>query len=195
MRTFLGYLLGLLVRLWVATLRLRLDLERGFDADADEPVVFGFWHGEQMSLLAALRLRRGPRSVMVSHSKDGDLQAGVMRALGFSVVRGSSSRGGAAAQRALLRALRAGRDVMVAEDGPRGPRGVPKPGAAQLAKRAGARHLRLRASARKKITLEKTWDRFQIPIPFTTVTVTSGPREPAQPHAHDLHRRPVASAG
>src|SRR5690606_34949492 len=96
------------------------------------PRVLAFWHGRQMPLLRARGAR--PTVAMVSLSKDGELSARVMQSLGLEVVRGSSSRGGARALRAVVAALRAGFDAVFAVDGPRGPFGLPKPGAAQAAR-------------------------------------------------------------
>src|SRR3569832_960314 len=93
-------MLGLLVRIWVSLLRVRVELPAGFGERRAHAL--SFFHGHQMALLGGRRFAPGA-VVLVSHSRDGDLQAGVMTALGFSVVRGSSSRGGAKALSARVR--------------------------------------------------------------------------------------------
>jgi lysophospholipid acyltransferase (LPLAT)-like uncharacterized protein len=107
--------------------------------------------------------------VLVSESLDGDLQARVLRAFGFVVFRGSSSRGGDRGARALLRHLRAGYDVAIALDGPRGPALVEKPGAAWLARVAPATVWMLSVTRVRGWVLQQTWDRFAIPFPGTRV--------------------------
>jgi lysophospholipid acyltransferase (LPLAT)-like uncharacterized protein len=170
-RRVLGTLLGFLVRLWVWTLRVTVTGEGAALLSAREPLVIAFLHGQQMALLGA---RRAGAAVIVSHSADGDVQAGVMAALGFVVVRGSSSRGGARALAAVTKRLRAGNDAVFAVDGPRGPAGVPKPGAAMAAVATGARLLPVAAAARGRIVLRRSWDAFEIPLPFTRVAIVVG---------------------
>src|SRR5687767_10149558 len=92
-----------------------------------QPLIYAVWHGRILMvpwMSARLRRTRGARPVQVlaSRSRDGELVARYVRRFGLGVVRGSSSRGGAAALRALARTLRAGDDVAVVPDGPRGPR-------------------------------------------------------------------------
>jgi lysophospholipid acyltransferase (LPLAT)-like uncharacterized protein len=167
-----------LVNLWVGTLQVTvLDPLRLLDARTDRaPRVFAFLHGQQMALLAA---RPRGAAVMVSHSADGELQAAVMRTLSFVVVRGSSSRGGARALSTITRQVRAGVDAVFAVDGPRGPYGVPKPGAALTALSGGASLVPVAAVAHRAVVLRRTWDRFAIPLPFSRVTIAVGSVIPA----------------
>jgi lysophospholipid acyltransferase (LPLAT)-like uncharacterized protein len=138
------------------------------DALADGPVIYAFWHGEQLPLALA---HAGQGVVgMASRSRDGDLLAGVIERLGYGVVRGSTSQGGPMALRGCLRALRGGRSVAIAVDGPRGPRHQIAPGAAALAVLSQRPVVCARASARWRRQLS-TWDRFEIPGPGARVTV------------------------
>jgi hypothetical protein len=164
------------VRLWVATLRVRVALPPGF-AETRARVI-AFWHGQQMALLAR-RALLGRATVLVSHSTDGDLQAGVMTALGFRVVRGSSSRRGATALATLVDALRAGGSVALSVDGPRGPRHVAKAGAAVAAAAAEAPLFPAAVVARSAVLLRGTWDAFEIPLPFSRVVIVVGAAVPA----------------
>jgi hypothetical protein len=144
--------------------------------------VYAFWHGRQMPLV---RLRREhPTAVLVSHSRDGALQAAVLRSLGIEVLRGSTSRGGAQGLRGMLRALRRGCDAAFAVDGPRGPIGRSKAGAGWVAERAEAALVPVGVAASHAVVLRRTWDRFEIPLPFSRVCVLLGPPV----GAHDLDR-------
>ncbi|MEZ0229450.1 MAG: DUF374 domain-containing protein, partial [Planctomycetota bacterium] len=91
----LGLLLGVVARMWLATLRVRLELHPSLltEEAARTPWVLSFFHGTQWPLLAWKRRRK--TAVMVSLSKDGAMQARALGLLGFDVVRGSSSREGA----------------------------------------------------------------------------------------------------
>ena len=129
-----------LVRLLGGTLRLRVE---GADAlvplwTAARPMIYCVWHGRILMtpwLNSRLRRTHGARavSVLASRSRDGSLVSGYVSRFGLDVVRGSSSRGGAAALRALVTAVRGGRDVALVPDGPRGPRGQLGPGVVALA--------------------------------------------------------------
>src|SRR5206468_11016508 len=118
-----------LVRLLGLTLRLRtvgVDELAPYWSGA-RPLIYCVWHGRILMvpwLNARLRRTHGARavSVMTSRSRDGGLVGGYVRRFGLDVVRGSSSRGGVTALRALVTAVRAGRDVALVPDGPRGPR-------------------------------------------------------------------------
>jgi hypothetical protein len=179
MRRLLGVLIGLLVRLWLSTLRVRVHVDPELDLEDPLPLVLSFWHGQQQLLLAWKRRRS--TLVMVSWSRDGELSSGAMAALGLQVVRGSSSRGGARALRELVRRIDGGHDAAFAVDGPRGPLREAKPGARYTARLAGARLVPLAASAERTAVLRGAWDRFELPLPFTRVAIALGaPLEPAR---------------
>jgi lysophospholipid acyltransferase (LPLAT)-like uncharacterized protein len=173
LRFVLGYLLGWFVRLWAFTWRVRLCVDSRLELGTSRPLVFVFWHGTQMALTAARRRRR--TCVLVSWSKDGWLQSGVLSAMGMRVVRGSSSGGGARGLRAIVHRLHAGHDAAFAVDGPRGPRGMAKPGAATAAELSGALCVPLGCAAERELVLARTWDAFRIPLPFSRVVVWAGP--------------------
>ncbi|MGH7285297.1 MAG: DUF374 domain-containing protein, partial [Polyangiaceae bacterium] len=108
--TLKGLFLGWIARLWLSTLRVRVIATAKHELAANDPSrapwVFCFFHGTQFPLLAWRRPR--PTSVMVSHSRDGQMQARALAMQGMSVVRGSSSKGGARALVALVKAMREG---------------------------------------------------------------------------------------
>src|SRR5262249_34580620 len=84
--------------------------------------------------------------------------------------RGSSSRGGSRALAEMFREIRNGRDTAFTIDGPRGPRYVAKQGPVLLAMKTGAAIFCFHISMKRKIQL-RSWDEFQIPLPFTTAVV------------------------
>jgi lysophospholipid acyltransferase (LPLAT)-like uncharacterized protein len=140
---------------------------------ARRPWVLAFFHGTQWPLLAWPRRRR--TVVMVSLSADGAMQARALSVLGFAVVRGSSSRGGARGLAAIVRLLRRGdHDAAFAVDGPRGPYGVPKQGVFVAAERGGAVLVPMGAAVACGKVFHRAWDRFTLAWPFTRVAVVLG---------------------
>lgn len=186
--TLKGLFLGWIARLWISTLRVRFVAGAAYELAADDPNrapwVYCFFHGTQLSLLAWRRPRK--TSVMVSHSSDGQMQAQALAVQGMSIVRGSSSKGGARALVALVKAMRGGNDAAFAVDGPRGPYGVVKPGAIAAAKQAGGALVPLGVACRHALTFEKAWDRFLLPWPFSRVFVIAGDPLPADTTASAL---------
>ena len=125
-----------------------------------------FPHGEQLPLLLARPNQ--PLLTPVSWSKDGELQASIMPQFGINVTRGSSSKGGFKALRQCVNALKKNHTILIAADGPRGPRGTSKLGFTLLLKKTKCPLWICRAVCKYSIRL-KTWDRFMIPLPFTMV--------------------------
>jgi lysophospholipid acyltransferase (LPLAT)-like uncharacterized protein len=184
-RSLLGMLAGLLARVYLFTLRVRIVVDPGLDLADPRPWVLAFFHGEQFPLLAWPRRRR--TVALVSLSRDGQLQAAALRQLGLAVVRGSSSRGGARGLAAVLRRLRAGDDAAFAVDGPRGPLHEAAPGARLAALRAGGVLVPMGSASRSGKTFHRAWDRYRLPYPFTRVTVHLGPPlEPARTSDREL---------
>ncbi|MDB4883196.1 MAG: hypothetical protein JWL95_1962 [Gemmatimonadetes bacterium] len=188
------------VRLGAALIRLLAMTWRYGEANAGglraaraagRRVIFILWHGE---LLPLLWHHRGEDvAILISEHRDGEIIARIAETLGYSTVRGSTSRGGGRALISLMRAIDEGHDAAVTPDGPRGPAHVFAPGAAIAAQRTGALLVPIRAAASRAWRL-KSWDRFVIPKPFARVQVSYGeltavtassPREAAE-HADRL---------
>jgi len=163
-----------LIRLLAMTWRMRPVNDEAVRAAraSGQRVIFTLWHGE---LLPLLWHHRGEGvAVVISEHRDGEIIAQIAERLGYTTVRGSSSRGGGRALIGLMRAIQAGHDGAVTPDGPRGPAHVFAPGAAIAAQRTGAPLAMIRASATRAWRL-KSWDRFLVPKPFATVRVVYGP--------------------
>jgi lysophospholipid acyltransferase (LPLAT)-like uncharacterized protein len=163
----------LVVRLLAATWRIRTsgaDIVDAFRA-ARQPIVFTLWHGQMLPLL--WHHRQEGIAVLISEHRDGEIIARIASALGFRTVRGSTFRGADRALAGLVRELRAGHDVAVTPDGPRGPARRFAPGALVAAQRAGAPVVSVGVAATRAWRL-RSWDGFLIPKPFARVTVAYG---------------------
>ena len=129
--------------------------------------ILALWHGR--ILAATPYFQRRGIVAMASENFDGEWIARLLGKFGYGAARGSSSRGGPAALRQLVRDARA-HGVAFTLDGPRGPAEVAQPGAVWLAKATGQPLLPFHSEAASSWTL-KSWDRTQIPKPFTTVAM------------------------
>ncbi len=163
-----------LYRLYYRTLRVTALLPDG-TAIAPDDYPFGieiFAATEADSVALAGLMARRNFTVLVAHGRDGDWVSAALGALGCRIVRGSSRRGGVEALRALAadRAIARG-PVALVVDGPLGPAGVAKGGAAMLSKRTGLPICAIGAAARRRMTLRRTWARMYIPLPFTRVVL------------------------
>ena len=173
-RPVLAFFIWLIARLLTLTLRfitLGEEKWRALSA-AGKQLLSVTWHGRQFMLHGYnhdLEI-----VVMSSASRDGRLQAAILKRFGIRTVEGSSSRGGARALVALIREIRQGRHSLITTDGPRGPIYKVKPGICLLAKKTGGVIIPVVSSAKWKITLKKTWDQFQIPMPFSKVVIMFG---------------------
>ena len=164
---------ALLIRVLGATWRIEWrGLERLEQARAcSKQVLFSIWHGR---LFVSSYSHRGSRiQVLASEHPDGDLMGRTIARLGFGHIRGSTTRGGAMALRELAAALRSGFDVGLTIDGPRGPQGVVQQGTIELSRMTGSAVMPMSNSSRPRVLL-RSWDRFQIPLPFAKVVIAYG---------------------
>lgn len=165
---------AVLIRFLGATWRIQIvDAAYLDEAREHSPnVVFAIWHGRLFPM--AYTHRNLAIHVLASAHKDGELMGQTIRRLGFGHVRGSSTRGGARAVREMKKKLEAGLDVGFTVDGPRGPAFRVKPGPLEVAKVTGAAIVPLTASSRRRKVFS-SWDAFELPLPFTRVTVRYAP--------------------
>lgn len=131
-----------------------------------QPVIFCLWHNRLA--IAMVVHRRHPRKLaaLVSASKDGALLAAVLRTFGVELVRGSTSRRGPQALLEMTSHAARGYDLAVTPDGPRGPRYTVQKGVIALAQVTRLPIVPVTCNTRHKLCL-KSWDRFQIPLPFS----------------------------
>lgn len=129
------------------------------------------WHEALLPLLWYHRTEGAV--IVVSQARDGQYLSDFARAIGYRLVRGSSSRGAVGALLAATAELEQGAIVALTPDGPRGPRRDMKPGVLAAAQRAGVPVIPVHAEANRAWRLD-SWDRFCIPRPFTRVRVAYG---------------------
>lgn len=169
----------LVIKALAATWRLRLvGFERGAAHIREGGgIVLALWHGEMLGPLVAMR--GYPVQILISNHRDGEIIAKIAEGLGYGSIRGSSSRGGGRALLEIVRRLKRGGIVAVTPDGPRGPRHSFAGGTIVAAQRAEVPVVAMRMSVSRAWRLG-SWDRFTIPKPFATVTVTCSTPTPVE---------------
>ena len=155
------------------TLRWQVEGYEHYDAirrQGKQPI-FAFWHGR--ILPATWFWRDRDIVVMTSENFDGEWIARIIRRFGYGVARGSTSRGGARALAQLRREMYAGKSAAFTLDGPRGPARMAQPGAVWLSALTGNPILPFHIEA-ARYWAANSWDRTQMPKPFSRVAVAIG---------------------
>jgi lysophospholipid acyltransferase (LPLAT)-like uncharacterized protein len=170
----------LALRAVMLTLRYKWNDRAGMLEDQlSGPVIFAIWHNRLALCMQAYRVysrkkRTGAgMAAMVSASKDGGFLAGILECFKVQPVRGSSSRRGPQALLELTTWSQRGYDLAITPDGPRGPCYVVQEGVMSLAQLTELPIIPFSYSLQWKIRI-KSWDRFQIPIPFSKCEMNSG---------------------
>lgn len=132
--------------------------------------IVAFWHSK---MLAGWYVSKEHAVALVSPSKDGDYLTSVLEKWKYRVVRGSSSKKGMEALEEAIATINNGGSnrIVITPDGPRGPAEVMKRGAFIAAKELGLPLMFLRINYRSSYKLTKSWDTFEIPLPFSTVDI------------------------
>jgi lysophospholipid acyltransferase (LPLAT)-like uncharacterized protein len=132
--------------------------------DEGKPFILCFWHGRLLMMPYCWR-RSVPIHMLISRHRDGQIIARTVRHFGIDTIAGSSSRGGGAALRTMLRALKAGACIGITPDGPRGPRMRASRGIVDVARLAQVPIVPATFAASRRSLLE-SWDRFVLAWPF-----------------------------
>jgi lysophospholipid acyltransferase (LPLAT)-like uncharacterized protein len=136
-----------------------------------------YWHQHLLfGAHALLDLRRDglKPGFLVSPSVDGTGPAMLVEKVGGEVIRGSSTNTGARALKDYYE-LVVKRQVspVITPDGPRGPLHEVKPGAIMLAQITGKPILPIAVAHAWQYTF-RTWDAFELPLPFSRVAIVYG---------------------
>ncbi|MDT7543297.1 MAG: hypothetical protein QOE33_3201 [Acidobacteriota bacterium] len=160
----------LLIQLLGATARFRVEGWENFEAATQGGLqpIYTFWH--EHILLSTYFWRRRRIVVMTSQSFDGEYIARFIQRFGYGASRGSSTRGAVSALVEMVRLMRQGCPTAFTIDGPRGPRRIAKMGAVLLAKKTGCPVLPFSITPLHAYAAP-SWDRLQIPLPFSLARV------------------------
>ena len=165
-----GYVL---VRMLGSTIRFQTTGWENFEAieQAGKLPIYSFWHNRIISGTYFFRDRG--IIVLSSSSFDSEYTARCIQRLGFGIIKGSSTRGGIQALVGMIRMMKQGFAMAFTIDGPKGPRYKAKAGPVVLAKKTGNPLMPFVIECERFWTL-KSWDRLQIPKPFTKANLIIG---------------------
>lgn len=162
-----------------ATWRLTVRNETGLTPEDKRPLIAAIWHNRLALAMPVWRCWKREHlganlAALISASRDGALLARTFSYFGVKPVRGSSSRRGAQALLELCSALENGFNVAITPDGPRGPKYEVQPGIITLAQVSGVPIVPVGVSVSRKTEL-RSWDAFQVPLPFSRCDAVFGP--------------------
>lgn len=160
-------MLPFLVSILVKTLRIRILNE----PDRNN-YVFIFWHSKMIAGWWVVRKRKSV--ALVSKSKDGMILSRLLMNWGYKIVRGSSSKGGKEAVSELSAYVKEGYSAVITPDGPRGPAMTIKNGPLIISHDCKVPVIPISIRYSSKKILSKSWDRFEIPMPFSLCEIIFG---------------------
>ena len=164
----LGTLLYYVLRIISST--LKIEITNKYEIDMQKPHIYGFWHSKLF--ITPIFFRNVEKKLaMSSPTKDGELISVPLEKMGYILVRGSSDKKSISSTISLLKYLKKGYSIGTPLDGPKGPKEEPKKGLLYLSQKTSVPLVLVGISYSKKWILKKTWDKFEIPKPFSKVKI------------------------
>jgi hypothetical protein len=179
----IGILIHLIYRIYSWTFRYSIEFASQSDKDlyfkclAKKPplsdnLLFAFYHQHEYAMIPYFSGKN--ISVMVSQSRDGEAQDMILRMFGYNTIRGSSHRRAVGAFIECLKSVRAGYNLTLAVDGPRGPIYKVKEGVIKLQEKSGKLIIPMSAEVDRYFMLHKAWNKGIIPKAFAKVKIKVG---------------------
>lgn len=170
---------GLFGLIWSTCRVVRIEGEEYVTQVSAEqkPFIPCYWHQHHMFCTWYMRelIKRGLKiGFLISPSVDGEIPAQLAKQWGGVVIRGSTTRTGAAAMRDMYNVVvKQGISPVSTSDGPTGPIHVFKIGDILLSQFTQAPLLPISYAA-SRAWYFKSWDRFMLPKPFSRIVVAIG---------------------
>ncbi|MCE3039649.1 lysophospholipid acyltransferase family protein [Helicobacter anatolicus] len=169
---FLPRLVWVLLWILYLTCRNRFYISKKLE---ETNCIATFWHGEFLMLpFAYLKLRKKPKIFVISSKHfDGELMVRLYSYFGFKTIRGSTNydgvnRGGVKVLKESFKYLKDGWDTGITPDGPKGPYHSIADGVVAMGQKTQTPLSVFRVRPHKCWRLN-TWDRFEIPKPFSKI--------------------------
>lgn len=168
-----GNILYYILKIIFLTLDVRII---GAEKEIDEKksYVCGMWHNKLLVILLCLKALK-KRAGLASPSKDGELISVPLEKMGYRMVRGSSGKDSVKSLVQIIKLIKKeGYSLGTPLDGPKGPVYEVKPGMVYVAQKSGKQLVLVGGAYSKKWVFSKTWDKFQLPKPFSKVVCVVG---------------------
>jgi len=133
------------------------------------PVILAHWHGDSLTLLHMVSHFR--LATITSTSKDGQIIDYIIRKMGGSTSKGSSTRKAVPALKGLIRLSHKGRPISMAVDGPKGPIYQAKSGVFELSRLLKAPIFPAGVYCKQCWLFVKSWDKTCLPHPFAKLVI------------------------
>ena len=143
-------------------------------AKAGKPIMVCVWHGRLLFPSWYIRLKITNLHAIASHHSDAEIMARILKRWGYSLIRGSTKKGGKAVVLKMADVFKNGGIVAVTNDGPKGPPRIAKAGSTGLAIKYNVSMVTITGSATKFWQM-KSWDRFMLPKPFGRIDIIVAP--------------------
>jgi len=143
-------------------------------AKAGKPIMVCVWHGRLLFPSWYIRLKITNLHAIASHHSDAEIMARILKRWGYSLIRGSTKKGGKAVVLKMADVFKNGGIVAVTNDGPKGPPRIAKAGSTGLAIKYNVSMVMITGSATKFWQIN-SWDRFMLPKPFGRIDIVVAP--------------------
>lgn len=175
---FLGFLLIKSIYLTCRAKGLNIPTTETYLKARRSPVIITFWHSQQLIIPGLLRPLFSPYEkrrtfTLISEHSDGRIISKVTSYFGLDNVPGSSTRSGRKAAIRLIKVLKAGDNIAITPDGPRGPVNQSKEGVLRVAQLSGAPILPIAGGASSSWRMT-SWDKMVVPKFFSRLQLRIG---------------------
>lgn len=167
----LGTILYYILR--IISFTLRVEIVNKYNIDMQKAHIYGFWHSK-LFITPIFFKDVEKKLAMSSPTKDGELISVPLEKMGYLLVRGSSDKKSISSTISLLKYLKKGYSIGTPLDGPKGPKEKAKKGLLYLCQKTSVPLVPVGISYSNKWILKKTWDKFEIPKPFSKVRIVLG---------------------
>ncbi len=143
-------------------------------AKAGKPIMVCVWHGRLLFPSWYIRLKMTNLHAIASRHSDAEIMARILKHWGYSLIRGSTRKGGKAVVQKMADVFKNGGIVAVTNDGPKGPPKIAKAGSTGLAIKYNVNMITITGSATQYWQM-KSWDKFMLPKPFGRIDILVAP--------------------
>ncbi|MBD3231810.1 DUF374 domain-containing protein [Candidatus Dependentiae bacterium] len=173
---FLSYLtcccIYFYLKILFATYRIQIKLDHDYKDDFNHNVgVFYFWHQNIIAATYFFFKKKCVGHCIISPSRDGKIMGFLAQKFGFKVIYGSAYKKSVEVIRRALDVIDVNKRLAIVGDGSRGPAFKLQRGTIYLAAKSQVPLIYVECKSEWVFTFKKSWDHFQIPLPFSKIYI------------------------